>query len=175
VSPWAPLVTAEGLEADLAESRRLVNESKATLVEPARILRGSGGTGCPDEQSERTTSPHAVQHRQHTPGPDADTCPRRSSCLIPSDGGNRGTHGQPRRRRNPEVLRDLLRRGYLMTTPLRKNQIQQGRVHSVGVAACGAFHAGVAMTDSRWELTIVTLVTITVFFSVWHVVEPLIH
>ena len=31
------------------------------------------------------------------------------------------------------------------------------------------------MTDSRWELTIVTLVTITVFFSVWYVVEPLIR
>jgi hypothetical protein len=63
---------------------------------------------------------------------------------------------------------------YLMTTPLRKNQIQQvalfGRCRDLRRLSCG-----VAMTDSRWELTIVTLVTITVFFSVGHVVKPLIH
>jgi DNA-binding response OmpR family regulator len=47
-------VTIEGLEVDLAESRRLVNESTVLLVEPARVLRDSG-TGCPGEQSERAT------------------------------------------------------------------------------------------------------------------------
>jgi hypothetical protein len=30
------------------------------------------------------------------------------------------------------------------------------------------------MTDSRWELIVVALVAIAVFFSVWHVVAPLI-
>jgi hypothetical protein len=30
------------------------------------------------------------------------------------------------------------------------------------------------MTDSRWELTVVTLVAIAVFFLVWHLVAPLI-
>jgi hypothetical protein len=30
------------------------------------------------------------------------------------------------------------------------------------------------MTDSRWELIVVALVAIAVFFSVWHFVAPLI-
>jgi hypothetical protein len=30
------------------------------------------------------------------------------------------------------------------------------------------------VTDNRWELAVVTLVAIAVFFSVWHLVAPLI-
>jgi hypothetical protein len=31
------------------------------------------------------------------------------------------------------------------------------------------------MTNSRWELVAVTVVSITVFFSVWHLLAPLLH
>jgi hypothetical protein len=48
------------------------------------------------------------------------------------------------------------------------------RVQSVGDATCGAFHGGIPVTDNRWELTVVTLVAIAVFFSVWHFVASLI-
>jgi hypothetical protein len=30
------------------------------------------------------------------------------------------------------------------------------------------------VTDNRWELAVVTLVAIVVFFAVWHLVAPLI-
>ena len=33
---------------------------------------------------------------------------------------------------------------------------------------------GNPVTDNRWELAVVTLVAIAVFFSVWHLVAPLI-
>jgi hypothetical protein len=32
-----------------------------------------------------------------------------------------------------------------------------------------------SMTGSRWELTVVTLVSVTVFFFVWHFVAPLLR
>jgi hypothetical protein len=33
---------------------------------------------------------------------------------------------------------------------------------------------GNPVTDNHWELAVVTLVAIAVFFSVWHLVAPLI-
>ena len=45
----------------------------------------------------------------------------------------------------------------------------------VGDATCGAFSFGeILVTDSRWELTVVTLVAVAIFFSVWHFVASLI-
>jgi hypothetical protein len=49
-----------------------------------------------------------------------------------------------------------------------------GRVHSIGAAPCGAFHGENPVTDNRWELAVVTLVAVAVFFLVWHLVAPLI-
>jgi hypothetical protein len=48
------------------------------------------------------------------------------------------------------------------------------RVQSVGDATCALFMGGNPVTDSRWELTVVTLAAIAVFFSVGHFVASLI-
>jgi hypothetical protein len=64
-----------------------------------------------------------------------------------------------------------------MTSPLRQNKSRHSPLQMVGRwRKCAApFMPGGTMTESRWELTVVTLVAVTVFFSVWHLVAPLIR
>jgi hypothetical protein len=53
-----------------------------------------------------------------------------------------------------------------------ENQIQQGAFTRSAPRRAAPFMGGNPVTDNRWELAVVTLVAIAVFFSVWHLVAP---
>jgi hypothetical protein len=55
-----------------------------------------------------------------------------------------------------------------------ENQIQQGAFTRSAPRRAAPFMGENPVTDNRWELAVVTLVAIAVFFSVWHLVAPLI-
>ena len=58
--------------------------------------------------------------------------------------------------------------------PTIENQIKQGAFSRSAPRRAAPFMGENPVTDNRWELAVVTLVAIAVFFSVWHLVAPLI-
>jgi hypothetical protein len=56
--------------------------------------------------------------------------------------------------------------------PPIENQIQQGAFTRSATRRAAPFTGEIPVTDNRWELAVVTLVAIAVFFSVWHLVAP---
>jgi hypothetical protein len=55
-----------------------------------------------------------------------------------------------------------------------ENQMQQDAFTLSAARPAAPFMGENPVTDNRWELAVVTLAAIAVFFSVWHLVAPLI-